>query len=98
MERMVSDEKGSDDEVRELFKERWTLAPSDRLTETFHANMAKYREIISSIMQTNRVLLDKFESHHRGMDLLTKGPGELLSFVPSGGSSPAQETYGRSKF
>lgn len=85
-ERMVRDEKESDDQLREQFKERWTRTPSDRLTETFHANLAKYREITNNAMQADKVVRDKFESHRRGMELLTKGPDEILAVLPSAGS------------
>lgn len=84
-ERMVRDEKESDDQLRNQFKERWTRTPSDRLTETFRANMGKYREIINNAMQADKVIRDKFESHRRGMELLTKGPTEMLAAVPSAG-------------
>jgi programmed cell death 6-interacting protein len=83
---MIRDEKASDDQLREQFKERWTRTPSDKLTETFHANMAKYREIINNAMQADKLVQEKFEKHHRGIDLLTKGPDGLIAFVPSGGS------------
>lgn len=82
---MIRDEKESDDQLREQFKERWTRTPSDKLTETFHANMAKYREILNNAIQADKLIQDKFESHHRGIELLTKGPDDLLAFVPSGG-------------
>jgi programmed cell death 6-interacting protein len=85
-ERMVRDEKQSDDQLREQFKERWTRTPSEKLTETFLANMAKYREIINNATQADKVVRDKFESHRRGMELLTKGPGEMLAVLPSAGS------------
>ncbi|GFG30115.1 hypothetical protein Cfor_09518 [Coptotermes formosanus] len=85
-ERMVRDEKESDDQLREQFKERWTRTPSDKLTETFRANMAKYREIINNATQADKVVRDKFESHRRGMELLTKGPDEILAVLPSAGS------------
>ncbi|PNF20765.1 Programmed cell death 6-interacting protein [Cryptotermes secundus] len=84
-ERMTRNEKESDDQLREQFKERWTRTPSDKLTETFHANMAKYREIINNAMQADKLIRDKFESHHRGIELLSKGPDDLLAFVPSAG-------------
>jgi programmed cell death 6-interacting protein len=84
-ERMVRDEKESDDQLREQFKERWTRTPSDKLTETFCGNMAKYRDIINNAMQADKLIRDKFETHRRGMDLLTKGPDDLITFVPSGG-------------
>lgn len=84
-ERMLRDEKESDDQLRNQFSERWTRIPSDRLTETFRANMAKYREITNNAMQADKVVRDKFESHHQGMELLTKGSNEMLAFVPSAG-------------
>jgi len=46
-ERMVRDEKESDDQLREQFEERWTHTPSDKLTETFCVSMDKYQEIIN---------------------------------------------------
>lgn len=85
-ERMVRDEKESDDQLREQFKERWTRTPSDKLTETFCANMAKYREIINNATQADKVVREKFESHRRGMELLTKGSDEILAVLPSAGS------------
>ena len=83
---MVRNEKESDDQLREQFKERRTRTPSDKLTDTFHANMAKYREIINNATQADRVVRDKFENHRRGMELLTKGPDEILAVLPSAGS------------
>jgi programmed cell death 6-interacting protein len=82
---MIRNEKESDDQLREQFKDRWTRTSSDKLTETFRANMAKYREIINNAMQADKLIRDRFETHHRGMDLLTKGQDDLLAFVPSGG-------------
>jgi programmed cell death 6-interacting protein len=84
-ERMIRDEKESDDQLRDQFKERWTRTPSDKLTESFHASMAKYRDIINNAMQADKVIWDKFETHRRGMELLTKGPNEMQTAVPSAG-------------
>ncbi|KAJ4450416.1 hypothetical protein ANN_01840 [Periplaneta americana] len=84
-ERMLRDEKESDDQLREQFKERWTRTPSEKLTETFLANMNKYREIINNAMKADKVVRDKFESHLRGMELLSKGPDEMQNAVPSAG-------------
>jgi len=97
-ERMVRDEKESDDQLREQFKERWTRTPSERLTETFHANLAKYREIINNAMQADKVVQDKFESHRRGMELLTKGPDEILAVLPSAASGGSNVKNSSSAF
>ncbi|PSN46080.1 Programmed cell death 6-interacting protein [Blattella germanica] len=84
-ERMLQSEKEADDQLREQFKEKWTRISSEKLTDTFRANIAKYREIINNAMQADKVVRDKFETHRRGMELLSKGPAEMQAAVPSGG-------------
>lgn len=84
-ERMLQSEKESDDQLRLQFRERWTRMPSEKLTETFRANMAKYREIINNAMQADKVVREKFDTHRRGMELLSKGPADMQAAVPSAG-------------
>ena len=62
-ERMFRDEKESNDQLREQFKEDWTRTPSDKLTETFRVNMDKYQEIINIATWADKVVRYKFEHH-----------------------------------
>jgi len=84
-ERMLNDEKQSDDQLREQFKDKWNRIPSARLTETFRANMEKYRTILNNAAQADKTVRDKYESHKRGMELLSEGPAVMAASVPHAG-------------
>lgn len=82
-ERMLNDERDSDNQLRQQFKERWTRKPSDELTEMFRANAGKYREIINNALTADKVVRDKFDSHIKCIDLLSKSQDELQNAVPA---------------
>ncbi|XP_054279937.1 programmed cell death 6-interacting protein isoform X2 [Macrosteles quadrilineatus] len=88
-ERMLNDEKQSDDQLRDQFKDKWNRIPSSRLTETFRTNMEKYRTILNNAAQADKTVRDKYEAHKRGMELLSEGPAVMAASVPhAGGASP----------
>lgn len=86
-ERMLTEEKESDDQLRAQFKERWTRTPSEKLTDMFRSSLQKYREIINNAIVADKVVREKFASNSHGMELLSKSPSELHQSIPASSGS-----------
>uniref|UniRef100_A0A069DX83 Putative programmed cell death protein n=1 Tax=Panstrongylus megistus TaxID=65343 RepID=A0A069DX83_9HEMI len=91
-ERMLTEEEASDNQLKEQFKQKWNRTPSAKLTETFKSNIAKYREIINTAINADKMIRDKFEAHKRGMGLLSGGVESVKTSLPHPGSGGTQDT------
>lgn len=92
--KMVDDEAASDIQLREQFKERWSRTPSDKLTQPMRDESMKYKQILDTAINADRIVQEKFQKHKQAIDLLSKSPGEIEKALPSGGGAHASESSG----
>lgn len=83
-DRMLNEESESDTRLRTQFKEKWTRTPSEKLTDMFRSNSAKYREILRNAVNADKTVRETFDKHARGMELLSKSSNDLQNACPSG--------------
>lgn len=77
--RTLDDEEKSDTQLREQFKERWTRTPSAVLTKPMRDEASKYRTILDTAIQADRIVREKYNSHKQAITLLSKPPVSCLS-------------------
>ncbi len=82
-ERLLREEKESDAQLKNQFKERWTRTSSDKLTSSFDSNATKYRTILNNAKDADQVVRDKFELHREFFDLLAQGSNNIESKMPA---------------
>ena len=83
-ERLLREEKDSDTQLRDQFKEKWTRTSSDKLTSSFDTNAQKYRTIINNAKDADKVVKEKFETHKEYIELLAKGANNMENSLPAG--------------
>lgn len=75
---MVEDEAASDIQLREQFKERWSRTPSDKLTQPMRDESMKYKQILDTAINADRIVQEKFQKHKQAIDLLSKSPVSVI--------------------
>lgn len=86
-ERLMDEERDSDNQLRAQFKERWSRISSDKLTEMFRTNAKKYREVITNAIEADKVVRQKFEANQKGIELLSMSPEQIQQALPSASGS-----------
>lgn len=86
-ERMLDEERDSDNQLRSQFKEKWTRISSEKLTEMFRTNSKKYREVINNAVAADKVVREKFEKNQKGIELLSLPVDQLQQAMPAAGGS-----------
>ena len=86
-DRLLREERESDDQLRNQFKEKWTRTSSDKLTGSFNSNSQKYRTIINNARDADKVVRDKFDTHKEYIDLLAQGSNNMESKIPASGGT-----------
>ena len=57
-ERMLKEERESDEQLKAQYKDKWSRTPSGQLTGTFNTNAAKYRTIINNAKSASGCIID----------------------------------------
>lgn len=91
-ERILTEERDTDNTLRAQFKERWTRTPSEKLTDVFRTNLGKFREVTNRAGSADLIVREKLEKHASGIELLSKSGAELEEAMPSGGARVDQGT------
>lgn len=82
--RMLDNEQNEDKQMRDHFKERWSRTPSDKLTQQLREEGIKYKGILSNATSADSVVKEKYNTHRRGMEILSKSESEIAASLPKG--------------
>ncbi|KAF6206279.1 hypothetical protein GE061_017508 [Apolygus lucorum] len=94
-ERLLDEEQASDAQLKEQFKDKWTRTPSEQLTSSLRFNITKYRDIINTAINADKVTRDKFEAHLKGITLLSQGVDAMRRSLPQPGSAGKETVSSR---
>jgi len=95
-DRLLREERESDEQLRNQFKEKWTRTSSDKLTGSFNSNAQKYRTIINNAKDADKVVRDKFESHTEYIALLAQGSNNMENKMPGASGSSSGDAISNS--
>ncbi|VDK65111.1 unnamed protein product [Cylicostephanus goldi] len=81
--RMLNEEKESDDNLRRQFGAKWTRMSSEQLTGPLLQEIGKYRGILHTASNADKMVKDKFEANRPAIEMLSKNEVELRGSIPS---------------
>ncbi|PAV81379.1 hypothetical protein WR25_06845 [Diploscapter pachys] len=93
--RVLTEEKNSDDNLRNQFAGKWNRMSSEQLTGPLVQEIGKYRGILHTASNADKMVHDKFEANRQGIELLSKNEMDLRNSIPNqqahatGGASEA---------
>ncbi|CAB3402160.1 unnamed protein product [Caenorhabditis bovis] len=90
--RVLNDEKESDDTMRKQLSTKWTRMSSEQLTGPLIQEIGKYRGILNTASNADKMVRDKFETHRQGIELLSKAESELRAAIPGQTAHATGET------
>ncbi|ULU01765.1 hypothetical protein L3Y34_001811 [Caenorhabditis briggsae] len=90
--RILNEEKESDDNMRKQLGTKWSRMSSDQLTGPLVTEIGKYRGILHTASNADKMVREKFEAHRQGIELLSKNETELRSSIPGQTAHATGET------
>ncbi|GMR41476.1 hypothetical protein PMAYCL1PPCAC_11671, partial [Pristionchus mayeri] len=81
--RLLKEEESSDNNLRAQFGARWTRMSSQQLTGPLLQELGKYRGILATASNADKMVKTKFEQNREGIELLSRAESELRSSIPS---------------
>ncbi|KHJ86981.1 BRO1-like domain protein [Oesophagostomum dentatum] len=88
--RMLTEEKDSDDNLRRQFGTKWSRMSSEQLTGPLLQEIGKYRGILHTASNADKMVKDKFEANRPAIEMLSKNEVELRGSIPSQTEHAAQ--------
>lgn len=80
--RILTEERSSDDQLRQQFGARWTRMPSEKLTEPLWQEVGKYKQILDTANNADNIVRQKYEANKSGFETLSKPEPELRKTIP----------------
>ena len=69
---MLDEEERDDKQMRDHFKDRWTRTPSAKLTGQLREEGTRYRSILDNATNADGIVKEKYNSHRRSLEILSK--------------------------
>ena len=95
---MMDEEERDDTQMKEHFTDRWTRTPSSKLTLQLREEGGKYRNILDNATSADGVVKEKYNTHRRGLEILSKSDdfeSYYLFLLPASLSYPLYLVYNR---